>query len=146
MSLPPPDRGTVLRYGYLWADEKTAGREEGRKDRPALVLALSVREQDGAARVLVLPITHSSRRDPLDAVAIPSDVKRRIGLDDTPAWIVTTEANTFTWPGPDLRPVPGRRPRTVAYGRIPNSLLRQVARSFLANRERQQSRLVTRTE
>jgi hypothetical protein len=146
LSYPPPERGSVIRYAYLWADENAAGREEGRKDRPVLALALSVSEQDGATRVLVLPITHSPRIKPLDAVAIPPEAKRRLGLDAAPAWIVTTEANAFAWPGPDIRPVPGRRPRTAVYGRVPGSLLRQVARSFLAHRERQRSRLVPRTQ
>jgi len=146
LSYPPPERGSVIRYAYLWADENAAGQEEGRKDRPVLALALSVNQQDGATRLLVLPITHSPRTNPLDAVAIPSEVKRRLGLDDAPAWIVTTEANAFAWPGPDIRPIPGRRPSTAVYGRVPDSLLQRVARSFLANRERQQSRLVPRTE
>ena len=146
MSLPPPERGSVIRYGYLWADESAAGQEEGRKDRPVLVLALSVREQIGTAQLLVLAVTHTPRADPDGAIPLPQAVKRRIGLDDAPAWIVTTEANAFTWPGPDIRPIPGRRPRTVVYGRVPNHLLRQVARSFLANRERQRSRLVARTQ
>jgi len=146
LSFPPPERGAVIRYGYLWADESTAGQEEGRKDRPVLVLALSVKEQFGTTQLLVLAITHTPRADPDSAISLPRAVKRRIGLDDAPAWIVTTEANAFTWPGPDIRPIPGRRPWTVVYGRVPDTLLRQVARSFLANRERQRSRLVVRTE
>ena len=146
MSLPPPERGSVIRYSYLWADENAGGGEEGRKDRPVLVLALSVNGQDGTTRLLVLAITHSPRLNPHDAIPMSRDVQRRIGLDDAPAWIVTTEANAFAWPGPDIRPIPGRRPRTVIYGRIPDGLLRQVARSFLANRERQRTRLVPRTE
>ena len=90
---PPPERGSVIRYAYLWADESVEGREEGRKDRPALVLALSVKEEDGSTQLLVLAITHTARADPETAVAIPHEVKRRIGLDDVPAGIVTTEAN-----------------------------------------------------
>jgi hypothetical protein len=146
LSFPPPERGSVIRYGYLWADESAAGQEEGRKDRPVLVLALSVKEQIGTTQLLVLAITHTPRVNSDRAIPLPQAVKRRIGLDDAPAWIVTTEANAFTWPGPDIRPIPGRRPRTVVYGRVPDTVLRQVARSFLANRERQRSRLVARTE
>jgi hypothetical protein len=142
----PPERGSVIRYAYLRADESIAGREEGRKDRPVLVFALSVKKEDGSTQLLVLAITHTARVDPESAVAIPHEVKRRIGLDDVPAWIVTTEANAFVWPGPDIRPVPGRRPRTVVNGRVPDSLLREVARSSLANRDRQRSQLVRRTQ
>lgn len=146
MNLPPPERGSVIRYAYLWADEDSAGLEEGRKDRPVLVLGSSVDNRAGTTRLLVLAITHGPRSDPHDAISVPREVKRRVGLDALPAWIVTTEANAFTWPGPDIRPLPRRRPRTVVYGRVPDRLLRQVARSFLANRERQRSRLVPRTE
>ncbi len=100
MNLAPPERGSVIRYEYLWADENAAGQEEGRKDRPALVLALSVNEQHGTNRVLIVAITHSPRTDPHDAVLIPREVKLRLGLDDAPAWIVTTEANAFPGQAP----------------------------------------------
>lgn len=145
MTLAGPERGSVIRYAYLWADESAEGREEGQKDRPTLVLALAVRELD-ALHVLVLAITHTPPAAADEAVPFPQDLKRRIGLDDAPSWIVTTEANAFIWPGPDIRPVPGRQPSTVIYGRVPQGLLRQVARSYLANRERQRSSLVRRTE
>ena len=105
--------GAVIRYAYLWADENARGREEGEKDRPALVLAVHPRPGEGTSEVLVLAITHTPSPAPEDAVSIPRDVKQRIGLDDAPSWIVTTEANAFIWPGPDIRPIPGRRPRTV---------------------------------
>ena len=70
MSLPA-ERGSVIRYAYLWADESVVGREEGRKDRPVLVLALSVMKDDGSTQLLVLAITHTARADPEDAVPIP---------------------------------------------------------------------------
>lgn len=146
MTAAKPERGSVIRYAYLWADENARGLEEGQKDRPALVLALFVKEADGTTEVLVLAVTHTPPADATDAVALPQDIKRRLGLDDAPSWIVTTEANAFIWPGPDIRPVPGRTPTTMIYGRVPDSLLRQVARSYLTNRDTQRSRLVPRTE
>ncbi len=127
MTGPLPARGSVIRYAYLWADEKKRGREEGRKDRPALVLALSVRQADGDSEVLVLPVTHTPPVDSEEAVLFPEGVKRRIGLDDMPSWIITIEANAFRWPGPDVRAVPGRIPTTMIYGLVPESLLRLVA-------------------
>lgn len=136
----------MIRYAYLWADENARGREEGEKDRPALVLAVAAKPGEEISEVLVLAITHAPPGVPADAVLIPQDVKQRLGLDAAPSWVVTTEANAFVWPGPDIRPVLGRTPRTVVYGRIPDSLLRQVARSFLANRDRQRSRRVVRTQ
>lgn len=141
-----PERGSVIRYSYLWADENARGREEGRKDRPALVLALSIKEADGNIEVLVLAVTHTPPTNEAEAVPFPQDIKRHLGLDDAPSWIVTTEANAFIWPGPDIRPVPGRTPATVIYGRVPDGLLRRIARSYLANRNTQRSRLVPRTE
>jgi len=146
LSLAPPERGSVIRYAYLWADENERGREEGEKDRPALVLSLAISKADGQTALLVLAVTHTPRVDPDDAVPFPPEIKRRIGLDDLPSWIVTTEANAFAWPGPDIRPIPGRTPTTVVYGRVPDGLLRQVARSFLANRNRQRSRRVRRSQ
>lgn len=145
MNLTPPERGSIIRYAYLWADEHRRGREEARKDRPALVLALAVRRDDGQTELLVLAITHSPPADPSEAVALPVAIKRRLRLDDDASWIVTTEANAFVWPGPDIRPIPGRNPLRVVYGKIPESLLQAVARSFLANRKRQRAEFVART-
>jgi hypothetical protein len=145
LKLQPPPRGSIIRYAYLWADEHQRGWEEARKERPVLVLALSVVRNNGTTEVLVVAITHSAPSRESDAVALPAAVKRQLGLDGAPSWIVTTEANAFLWPGPDIRPVPGRKPSTVVYGEIPEPLLRKVARSFLDNRERQRARLVLRT-
>lgn len=146
MNLGPLRPGDVIRYADLWADERAFGLEDGCKDRPAVVLALSVINEAGRARVLVVAVTHAPPRNPEDAVPFPIEIKRRIRLDDRPAWIVTTEGNAFSWPGPDLRPIPGHRPRTVVYGRIPSALLRRIAASYLANRARQRSGLVERDE
>ena len=144
--MKPPERGAVIRYAYLWAGEEARGREEARKDRPALVLALSVRSDAGQTEVLVLAITHNAPENSMDGVILPPEVKRRLKLDQAASWIVTTEANAFVWPGPDIRPIPGRKPPGVVYGRIPESLLQQAARSFLANRRRQRAKMVFRTK
>jgi hypothetical protein len=81
----------------------------------------------------------------LDAVALPLALKRRLKLDDEASWIVTTEANAFIWPGPDIRPIPKRKPPSIVYGKIPEDLLQEVARSFLANRKRQRAELIPRS-
>jgi hypothetical protein len=112
LGLAPPEPGSVIRYAYLWADENSHGREEGEKDRPALVLAVSPKPDEGTSEVLVLAITHTPSSASEDAVPIPRDVKQRIGLDDAPSWIVTTEANASIWPG-DIRPSPAANPRKV---------------------------------
>ena len=140
-----PERGSVIRYSYLWADENARGREEGRKDRPALVLALSIKEADGNIEVLVLAVTHTPPTNAADAVAFPQDIKRHLGLDEhCPG--SSRRKQCLHLAGPDIRPVPGRTPPTVIYGRVPDGLLRQVARSYFANRKKQRSRLLPRTE
>jgi hypothetical protein len=141
----PPAPGTVSRYAYLWADEHAAGQDECRKDRPALVLALAVHTEARATRALVLAVTHAPPRDKLGAIAFPAAEKRRLGLDDAPAWIVTTEGNAFAWPGPDIRAIPGRLPATWTYGQVSAALLQRAARAYLGNRQRQRGRLVQRT-
>jgi hypothetical protein len=146
LTLAGPERGSIIRYAYLWADERAHGHEEGQKDRPVVVLALSVKDVDGTTDVLVLAVTHTPPAHAGDAVPFPQDLKLRVGLDDAPSWIVTTEANAFVWPGPDIRPVPNRKPTTAIYGRVPDRLLRQIARAYLANRDNQRARMVRRTE
>ena len=144
MRLNPPQRGSVIRYSYLWADERASGRDEGRKDRPALVLSLSVRAERAETECLVLAITHGAPLDPSGGVPLPMPVKRQLGLDHIASWIITTEANAFVWPGPDIRRVPGREPLTVVHGQVPRSVLVDAAVSFLRNRAGQRSRIVAR--
>ncbi len=74
------------------------------KDRPCAII-LTVADAGGQLRVLALPITHSAPADTGDAVEIPPATKQRLGLDEARSWVVVTEANVFTWPGPDLRPL-----------------------------------------
>jgi hypothetical protein len=144
MAAPPP--GSVIRYAYLWADEQRRGAEEGRKDRPTLVLALAVRDDNGNTQILAAAITHVPPARPTDAVELPDAAKRKLGLDTDASWIVTTEANVFVWPGPDIRPIPSHRPPGVIYGRVPRSILVRAVRSYLANRERQRVMLVVRSQ
>jgi len=75
-----PKVGWVFRYSYLWHWQHLEGREEGDKDRPALVLAIVATLDDGTPAVRVLPITHSPPSDPIEAIEIPPATKRRLGL------------------------------------------------------------------
>lgn len=120
MSLPTPEPGLVIRYSYLWRDEARRGQEEGAKDRPCVVV-LAVQRTDAETVVLVAPVTHTPPRDGAAAITLPSAVKRRLGLDDAPSWIVTNDGNAFAWPGPDLRAIPGGQ-RGNAYGHLPAAL------------------------
>ncbi|WP_119389218.1 hypothetical protein [Taklimakanibacter lacteus] len=145
MSLPEPKPGLVIRYSYLWSHEHALGREEGVKDRPCAVL-LATRTEAGDLRVIVLPITHVPPRDPGSAVEIPPPTKRRLGLDDDQSWIVLSEGNIFTWPGPDLRFARNGGPASVALGYLPAGLFTLIRDRFLALHERNKARFVRRTE
>jgi mRNA-degrading endonuclease toxin of MazEF toxin-antitoxin module len=144
VDLPTPRPGLVIRYAYLWRDEADRGRDEGVKDRPCVVI-LAVQRENDALRVRVAPITHSPPKRASDAVELPMDTKRRLGLDDQLSWISTRETNVFTWPGPDLRPV-RRRARTVAYGFLPGRTFRKVRDTILANIHARQARSVERDD
>jgi len=73
MPIPKPEPGLVISYAYLWPDEHQAGQEEGRKDRPSVIVPGVEREADGATVVTVLPITHSPAGR--NAVRLPSDIR-----------------------------------------------------------------------
>ena len=119
MDIPErPTAGQVIRYAFLWRDEADDGRQEARKDRPAaVVIAIS---KDDHTQVIVAPITHTPPEDPVAAIELPADVKRQLGLDDAPSWLRADELNRFSWPGYDLRSVPGQD--TVVYGKLPPGL------------------------
>jgi len=90
--LPQPESGLVIRYSYLWAYEARRGQEEGLKDRPCAVV-LSVKNEAGAIRVLVAPITHSQPESSSFAIEMPPAVKARLRLDTDQSWIITDEVN-----------------------------------------------------
>ncbi len=145
MTVQLPKAGEVIRYAYLWHEEFESGQEEGLKDRPCAVV-MSLLAQDGDTRLIVLPITHSPPAKGSNAVEIPADTKRRLGLDDARSWIVLDEANRFTWPGPDIRPFDSPKGRTISYGFLPPGLFAIVRDRFLALDAARQTQQVPRTE
>ncbi|KZD01130.1 hypothetical protein [Oceanibaculum pacificum] len=130
-TVPPPKIGQIIGYSYLWSHEHDVGREEGIKDRPVAIVAAH-RMTAEAIEVLVLPITHASPT-PGGAVEIPPSVKRHLGLDDRQSWIVTTEANIFRWPGPDLRPISRSAQGPFVFGSLPADLFERVRQKILAD-------------
>jgi hypothetical protein len=116
VSFPKPLPGLVIRYSYLWADDAAQGRDEGDKNRPAAIVMVVDADVGTAPRVYVLPITHSAPLKGVEAMEIPAVVCRSAGLDAARSWVVVSEFNEFVWPGFDLALVPGRTPRTFAYG------------------------------
>lgn len=145
MDIPSPLPGLVIRFAYLWAEEHDAGQEEGAKDRPVAVV-VGRKSVDGNLAAIVLPVTHTPPTKADDAIEIPAETKRRLGLDDQRSWIVLTETNTFAWPGPDIRPVPGKSPTTIAYGLLPPRFFATVRARLLAKQAAGALRHVRRTE
>ncbi len=124
MALPEPVPGLVISYAYLWHDEALRGQEEGRKDRPCVII-LSVENADGRTVVTVAPITHSPPAYPESALEIPAATKQRLGLDGERSWVVAADLNRFVWPGVDLRPI-RRDAKAYAYGQLPAVFYRQL--------------------
>jgi hypothetical protein len=79
------------------------------------------------------------------AIEIPAIVKRGLGLDADRSWIVLSEWNEFTWPGPDLRPVAsGNSP--FDYGSFSRGFFARVRDEFVAAVGAGQAKRVARTE
>jgi hypothetical protein len=133
MAIPGPEPGLVISYSYLWHREHRAGADEGRKDRPAVIVLCAERAEDRRTVVTVLPVTHAAPGDPSAAVEIPAAVKRHLGLDDAPSWVIVFEGNQFAWPGYDLRPRPDG---SYAYGFLPPRLFDRIRDAFVAFHER----------
>ena len=125
MTWPTPRVGHVIRYAYLWKTEADAGLEEGLKDRPAVIVLAYVRESEGL-RVVVAPITHSPPLDLNAALEVPPKTRNRLGLDGDRQWIILDDLNSFLWPGPDLRPLPGQGLQSVIVGELPAALTTMV--------------------
>jgi hypothetical protein len=137
VALPNPEPGLVVSFAYLWHSEYEQGRYEGVKYRPC-VIVISVQALSGRHMVTVAPVTHSAPTRPDDAIEIPADTKRRLGLDDARSWVVVNEVNDFAWPGPDLLP--------TVYGFLPPGLYRRIRDRIKALGATEQLQSVRRTE
>ena len=145
MSLPSPRPGLVIGYSYLWARERDRGSEEGDKSRPcAIVAARQILE--GKEVVTVIPITHTRPEIPADGVEIPAVLKRHLGLDDIPSWIIVAETNDFLWPGPDLRPIFGATPKRFDYGMLPPRFFAHIRDQLLKAHQARRLERVLRSQ
>jgi hypothetical protein len=142
MPIPTPEPGLVISYAYLWHHEREASQEEGRKDRPGVIVLTVDRPASDTTIVVVLPITHTPPTDPAGAVEIPNVVKRHLGLDDDRSWIVVAEGNEFDWPGYDLRKI--SHSDRYDYGFLPPGFFNQVGRAFAAWHRAHKATLVSR--
>lgn len=111
-----PGIGLVIRYACLWWNEARAGGgEEGRKDRPCVIVHMRVNDHEDL-ETYICPVTHTPPEAPEKAMEIPRVTNARLGLYTEQSWIITTDVNRFVWPGPDLRLVSGGG---HAYGFLP---------------------------
>lgn len=129
MSFRDPEPGLVVSYAYLWRHEHNAGLDEGRKNRPC-VIVLSLVQQESGTQVTVAPITHSKPSGDTIGLEIPPRVKQHLGLDHETSWVILSEVNQFIWPGYDLRPVPGKKGE-YAYGFLPPRLFETIKAGIL---------------
>jgi hypothetical protein len=124
-----PFPGLVVRFSFLWSHERDAGRTEGRKDRPCVIVVSVKSESDVRMRVRVVPITHRPK-DAERGIIVPPKVRRHLGLDEDASWISLEEANELYWPGVDLRPVSRARPGVWTYGVLPNELFVELQKQL----------------
>jgi hypothetical protein len=110
-----PVAGDVIHYRCLGRHEADAGREDGRKTRPCLVLA--TRESAKEPVVHITPAT-TQHFASADHVAIPDAVIRQLSLDAR-SIVVTSKYNSFVWIGPQVFP---RADVLVHYGKVPERL------------------------
>jgi hypothetical protein len=126
--IPNPEAGLVISHAYLLHHEHLAGQEEGRKNRPAVIVLATRHAGDESIEVTVLPVTHRAPDNPEWAVEIPLAVKTHLGLDHARSWIIVAEGNDFLWPGYDLRKIP--RSDRYDYGFLPPRFFNQVLSAF----------------
>ena len=134
MAFPEPEVGLVVSYSYLWSDEAAAGHVEGRKARPSAIVMAVRHDEEHPAQIAVVPITHSPHSDPQSAIEIPPRVADNLGLDGDRSWVVLDELNFCTWPGYDLRQVPGEDGR-YDYGFLPPNFFESLVTRFTELRQ-----------
>lgn len=142
MPLPTPEPGLVISYAYLWRQDYGRGLEEGRKNRPCVIMIVEQQSRT-AARITVAPITHSSPSPDRLAILMPPQVKAHLGLDDAPSWLVLDEVNQGPWPGFDLRPIAGQQ-NLYAYGFLPPRLYDAARKTMLQAYEMQKLQMTKR--
>lgn len=120
-----PQPTDVISYVYLWAREAVAGRDEGSKERPVVVV-LAARKRSHGTELLVVPVTTRPPRRGDAAIEMPDRVRQHLGLGADRCWIICDELNRFTWPGPDIRPVRGKAEVSPFFGKVPGRLLEQI--------------------
>jgi hypothetical protein len=130
VSFPAPRPGLVIRYSFLWSHERDAGADEAAKDRPCAIVVAAAPGSTGDIRVIVAPITHRPPDETIASIEIAPTICRALGLDGGQHWLRLDELNRFTWPGYDLRPIPGRAGE-IAYGMLPAELFERLRQGIV---------------
>ena len=141
MTIPAPEPGLVINYAYLWHHEHLAGHEEGRKDRPSVIVLCVDEPEAGITVVTVLPVTHAPPQIEGEGIELPAAIKRHLGLDDQPSWVMVSEGNEFVWPGYDLRK--RRRYGSYSYGLLPPRFFERIVKAFVEWHRTRAGRLVS---
>jgi hypothetical protein len=142
MTFPAPKPGLVIRYSFLWSHEAAAGADEGAKDRPCAIV-VAARLVDCDIRTIVAPITHLEPDDPETSLELPAAVSKMLKLDGERRWLKLDELNRFTWPGYDLRPIPGTK-GDYAYGMLPKPIFEALRAKILSRSQAGKSRSLDR--
>ncbi len=128
MPLPEPEPGLVFRYDFPWSRESKIGRVTG-EERPACI-AVATDSEMIARRIIILPISHSKPSAGTIGIEIPPTVRKTLGLDEQPCWVIVSEYNIDNWPNAGIAPLPGSK-TAYAYGYLPPGLFEQIKKEFL---------------
>ncbi len=141
MKIAPPIPGMVIRYGFLWSNEKAKGLEEGQKDRPCAIIVATKNEGEHV-KVILAPITHSKPNDVETSIEISIGVCKVLGLDSEKLWLRFDELNTFIWPGFDLAKIPGKE--TYIYGMLPERLFEELKSGIVRTNKFRKTKITNR--
>ncbi len=142
MTKPEPQVGQIIKYDYLWRDERDRNRIEGAKQRPCAVIVALRRAEDGSQHVFVAPITHSAPRDGEPAIEIPAKFNAMTGLDKERSWLIISELNRVDWSDPGIVPA---RPGQWFYGTLPRGIAQRASAAIVELHRRRTLRSVDRT-
>jgi hypothetical protein len=137
---PEPASGLVIRYDYLWRDEAKRGQRDGSKDRPCVIVVAIQNVQGGDFRTLVAAVTHTEP-EPEEGIEMPTKVKRHLGLDKDPSWIIVSEVNEIDWSDPGIIPASKEK---WEYGFVPAPLAAALRDAILARMTKKNLQIIRR--
>ena len=109
-------------------------------------MVLAIQKRPHGTQTLVAPVTTRPPRHGDAAIEVPPRVQAHLGLDGERCWIIVSELNLFTWPGPDIRPIPRGKDISPRYGSIPGKLFEQVRRKIVEIERAGRLKVTKRTE